>query len=578
MKNKKYLIAVTFALAAALLTGCGSVKSSAETGHATLVKETTSVSETLSVSTEAISDPITVEEAVSSGTEPESDEILIALSDSEGSVRITEAGIYRLTGSLSNGQVVIEAPEDAKVKLILDGVSIRCEGHAAIYAISADKVIVASAEGSTNLLESVGDFVQTDDNNVDAAIFAKCDLNLNGDGTIGIRCETGHGVVSKDDLKVKEGTVSIKAAGQGLSGKDSVTIEGGTISIVSGTDGIHSENEDTEKGSIEILGGSVYIQSGTDGVDASASILVDGCNLTAVSGSRNCSDSCKGLKADADITVNVGVLTVASYDDAIHANGSVTVNGGEMNLASADDGIHADSELVINDGQVTVSQSYEGLEAQVITINGGVISIVASDDGLNAAGGNDGSNARGPRGGDPFASDANAILTINGGTLSVNANGDGLDSNGQLIVTGGTVYVSGPTSGGNGALDYGISASISGGTVIAAGSSGMAENFGASSAQGSILLNVGNQAAGTTVTITDDSGKDLASFSPEKSYQTVVISAEGMTLGATYTVTAGSYSETVTLNSLIVGNGMGGQMGGGPGGQGGFGEGPGGRR
>lgn len=570
MKYRKTIL-IPLLLSAVLLTGCKSAPAVDQMGPVGFDVPSAAETETPTLAEPAQIEPITVNEAVSSGAEAQSDETRITLSDSEGSVRITEAGTYRLTGALSNGQIVVEAPEDAKVKLILDGVSVRCEGHAAVYAISADKLILASADGSTNLLESVGDFVQTDDNKVDACVFAKCDLNLNGEGVLGIRCESGHGVVSKDDLKVKSGTVSIEAAAQGLSGKDSVTVEGGTLSIVSGTDGIRSENEDPEKGMIELLGGSIYIQSESDGADASASILVETANVTLAAGSKNNSESGKGLKSDTDIVINSGCLNISAYDDAVHANNSVEINGGELTLASADDGVHADSALTINDGLVTVTQSYEGLEAQVITINGGSIRIVASDDGLNAAGGNDGSNAWGPRGGDPFITDANASLTVNGGTLVVNAEGDGLDSNGQLKVTGGEIYVSGPTGGGNGALDYGTSASISGGILVAVGSADMAENFGDGSTQGSILVSVGNQSAGAAVTVTDENGSVLISFSPEKSYQCVVVSAPGMKLGGSYTVTAGTFSETIKLDALIYGGGMG--MGG-PGGFGGF---PGGR-
>lgn len=569
MHMKRKTIILPLLLAAALLTGCTSAQSAGSSVQS-MAAETAPVSGETAVSVETEqSEPIVAEEVISSGAETKSDETLITLSGGEGSVRITEAGTYRLTGTLSNGQIVVDAPEDAKVKLILDGVSINCEGSAAIYAVCADKLILSTAQGSSNLLESVGEFIQTDDNKVDACVFAKCDLNLNGDGTLGVRCESGHGVVSKDDLKVKDGTVSIEAANQCLSGNNSVTVEGGTLSIVSGTDGIRSSHDDPEKGFVELLGGSLYIQSGSEGVDASGYILLDGANLTVASGSKNNTESGKGLKADADITVNSGSLTVSSYDDAIHANGNVSINGGDLTIETADDGVHADGELLINDGDVAITQSYEGLEAQVITINGGSIRIVASDDGLNAAGGNDSSNAWGPRGGDPFASDRNAALSINGGTLQINAEGDGVDSNGSLSVTGGVVYVSGPTRGGNGALDYGADASITGGVLIAVGSADMAVNFGNSSTQGSILLSVGNQSAGAAVSVTDENGTALASFSPEKNYQSVVVSAPGMKTGGSYTVTAGTYSETITLNSLIYGSGMGFGVGPGQGGPGG---------
>lgn len=467
--------------------------------------------------------------AVQSGSSaPEEDAVSIALSDESGSVTITQAGTYLLSGSLTDGQILIDAPENAKVKLLLNGVSVTRQGHAAIYARSADKLILSTVSGSVNRLASQSDFVQTDDKNVDAAVFACCDLTLNGEGTLNISCDTGHGIVSKDDLKLKGGTVNIVSAKKGLEGKDSLTVEDGSLSVEAGTKGLVS-GKDEEAGSLLISGGSV---------------------------------------------------SVLSRDDAVHCAGSVTVEGGTLLLASGDDGVHADENLTVSGGSLTVAQSYEGLEAQVILISGGSTYILASDDGLNAAGGNDGSNGFGPYGGDPFRGDSSASLTISGGALVVNAEGDGLDSNGLLSISGGEVCVSGPTRGGNGALDYGTGGVITGGTVIAVGSADMAENFGPSSTQGSIMLSVGNQAAGTAVTITDASGKVLASYSPEKSYQSVVVSCPGLEAGKSYTVTAGSFNQTITLDSLIYGSGMGmgghgmggfpGGMGGGPGSQGGF--------
>lgn len=533
--------------------------------------------------------------------EAESDAVLITLSDDGsrcadssvqidgGTVTITAAGDYLLTGSLSDGQILVSAPEDAKVKLILNGVSIVKSGHAAIYALSADKLVLSTQAGSENLLQSTGEFVQTDENKVDAAVFAKCDLSLSGEGVLSISCLQGHAVVSKDDLTLKSGTVNLEAGSKGLSGKDSVSVEGGILNADVGTDALYSANgEDSAKGTITVTGGTLNLLCQKDGLDATGAILIEGgaIVLNAGNGSEG-----KGLVSEADVTISGGSLNISSYDDAVHAGGSVTIRGGELLLASSDDGIHADDSLCITGGSLSVTRSYEGLEARVIDIQEGRISVRASDDGLNAAGGSDGSDAMGLFGGDSFRggmggfeSDSGASLTISGGTLTVNADGDGLDSNGALTVSGGTVYVSGPTNSGNGAMDYGIEASISGGTVLAAGAAGMAVNFGQSSTQGSILLNLSStQAAGSTVTLCDESGTVLASFQPEKSYSSVLISTEGLVQGGVYTVTAGTETRTVTLDSLICGGGMGmggfgGPMGGhGFGGQGfggGMGEAP----
>lgn len=204
-------------------------------------------------------------------------------------ITITEEGTYILSGSLTNGQIVVEA-ENAKVQLVLDNADISCETSAAIYVKAADKVFITTTDGSTNTVCTSGEFEAIDDNNIDAAIFSKSDLTLNGAGSLEVTCENGHGILSKDDLVITSGEYVVDAGKHALSGKDSVRIAGGTFDLTAGRDGIHSENTDEEeKGFVYIENGSFTITSDGDGIDASYVVeIVDGSfDVTAGGGYEN---------------------------------------------------------------------------------------------------------------------------------------------------------------------------------------------------------------------------------------------------------------------------------------------------
>ena len=503
-------------------------------------------------------------------------------------VTITSEGTYLISGTLSNGSIVVDVADSEKVQLVFDNVSITNESGAAVYVRQADKVFLTLADGSENTVVSNGTTTE-DDSNIDGAIFAKGDLTINGTGTLNVT-SAAHGIVCKDDLVVTGGTYTISAEKQGLSGKDSVRIADGTFDITSGGDAIHSENADDEnKGFVYVANGSFTLNADGDGISASYVVQLDDgtYEITAGGGSANVQSknsmgdkgpgnmqdngettesdsdtSTKGIKATSALQINGGTYHIDSADDSIHSNGDVYINAGTFDLSTGDDGIHADSTTDISDGTITISQCYEGLEGQTIDISGGVIDITASDDGLNAAGGNDSSNSNGPGGGDPFSADEDAYINISGGQITIDASGDGIDSNGDLTVSGGTIFVTGPANDGNGAFDYNGTAAITGGTVVAAGMSGMAQNFGDDSSQGSMLINLDDTQSGE-ITLTDADGKELISFTPSREYNSVIISCADLEEGATYTLNTGETATEVTLSSLVYSNGQsqGGQPG-----------------
>ena len=482
---------------------------------------------------------------------------------------ITVEGTYILSGALDDGMIIVNADDTAKIQLVLDNVTVNSSTSAAVYVCSADKVFITLASGSENTLSNGGEYVAIDDNNIDSVIFSKSDLTLNGNGTLDINAEAGHGIVSKDDLVITSGTYVITAASHGLSAKDSIRIADGSFTIISGKDGIHSDNdEDTELGNVYIAGGSYDIDAEGDGVSASGYLLADNGTFDITTDNDDSDTSTKGLKASGSLTINAGTYVINTVDDALHTNSDMTINGGVFTIATGDDGLHADNDLVVNNGEITINDCYEGLEGLTVTVNDGTISINASDDGINAAGGNDSSGFGGFFGGDNFSADSDANIYINGGIINIDADGDGIDSNGNLYITGGEVYVSGPESNADGALDYDGESSITGGILIAAGASDMALNMGSDSTQGTILVSFTTQAAGTTISLSDESGNELIAWTSDKTYSSVVISTPDITTGSTYTIKAGDYETTITMDSLVYGSGMGGF----PGGGGGMGE------
>ena len=257
----------------------------------------------------------------------------------------------------------------------------------------------------------------------------------------------------------------------------------------------------------------------------------------------------KGIKAAGGLLISGGSFTIDSADDSIHSNSSVTIKDGVFEIASGDDAVHADENLTVTAGTMNISESYEGLEALHLEMQGGDITLTASDDGLNAAGGTDSSGVQGGRdgmfgGGGSESSSSDGSILISGGTLNITAFGDGIDANGSLEITGGYTVVAGPTQGDTSTLDYDTTAQITGGTFIGTGASGMAQTF-SDAQQGVISVSVGEQSAGTEVTLTDSNGNVILDVTPNLSFAVVILSSPDLVSGESYTLTVGTASEEV---------------------------------
>ena len=469
--------------------------------------------------------------------------------------QITQAGTYTISGEVLDTVITVDAGDDAKVELVLDNAVIENSTGPAIYVRSADKVTVTLKEGTVNTISDGADYEMTDgETTVDGAIFSKADLKLEGEGALFVTGNSKHGVVSKDDLVIGGGTITVTAQNVGLNGKDSVKIKDGDVTVNAGTDGIRSDNdEDPERGYVELSGGTIHITAGGDGVQAQTYLTADGADVTVLSGggsggTPSGDESCKGLKAGGDIEISDGVITVDSLDDSVHANGNIDVTGGTLNLASGDDGIHADADLSVAGGEIHITRSYEGLEGTRVLILGGAIDLVAWDDGINAAGGSDGSAMGGRPGQDNFAGGTGEII-ISGGYILVNAYGDGLDANGSLTVSGGVTLVSGPVENMNGAFDYDATGTVTGGIVVALGSAGMSQNFSAAENQGAIAYTFSaTQKAGTTFALVDENGNVVAAFTGLKDYQSAVVTAPAIRDGGAYTIVTGATIDGADAN------------------------------
>lgn len=479
-------------------------------------------------------------------------------------VTITDGGVYVLTGTLTDGRVLVNAP-DADVTLVLQDADITCADSSALYIYKAASVLLYLPDGTASALTDGGSYDYSDsfssaaDEEPNACLYSKSDLIIAGGGTLTVTGNASNGITGKDTLKIEDASVTVTAANHGVNGKDCLVLKQADVTVTSGGDALRATNDsDTALGCVLIGTSAISLTAGEDGIQAETTLTLFDTTGAITSGGGSSAAladdvSAKGIKAGTDITVRSGSYTLDCADDAVHANGSVTISGGTFAITTGDDGVHADDAVTITDGTIDIPKCYEGIEGQTIGISGGTIDIVSSDDGLNAAGGADQSGFGG-RGPDSFGGSSDCCITISGGTITIDASGDGIDSNGDLTVSGGEIYVSGPTSDGDSALDYDGSATVTGGTVVAAGYSGMAQNFGTDSTQGSILLTCRSTST-ETIRVTDASGNVLAEFAPAKAYTCVVVSTPALTQGGTYTITMGGESTDVTLESLIYGSG-----------------------
>ncbi len=485
---------------------------------------------------------------------------------SQQDITITQEGSYHLTGKLE-GTVTIKS--SGNIKLILDNVEINSTNGPAIYIEEAANTLIYLKENTTNILKDSTKYSYNDED-INSVIYSKDDLIFDGTGTLIVNGNYQDGIVSKDDLKIIDGTYQITSEDDGIKGKDSVYILDGNFDITSGGDGIKSTNDtEEEKGYILIKKGNFKIISELDGIDAKNKLVIeDGTfDIKTGGGSSNSSlsnnwgmwgtksvqttslSSAKGLKAENNLVIQNGNFTLNTSDDSIHSNNDIGIKSGVFTISSGDDGIHADTELIIDDGTIDITQSYEGIESSKMTINNGKIHIIASDDGINVAGGNDSSSMNRP-GQNNYSNNTNHTLTINNGDIYVNSKGDGIDINGSGSIYGGYIIVDGPTDNGNGAIDYDGNFIVDGGTLIAVGSNGMLQGISSTKQYNATIAFSTNHLENTKVTIVDSNNQEIISYTPTKSFSSIILSSNLLKKDETYTVKVEEETITFTTDSF----------------------------
>lgn len=423
---KRPILLTSLAASALLLTGCTAVAATGatadETAQADSVASATlltdfegdlSPNEVLAANadyTTVNDDEWSADDAVSvtlSGSTAKSSGSGVSINAS--TVTITEAGVYRLSGSL-DGQVIVAAPEDALVVLVLDGAKIANSAGSAIEVQSADDVAIYLEAGTTNSVSDAASYA--DDAEANSAIYSKSDLTISGTGSLSVLGNGDDGITSKDDLVVLSGNITVTAADDAMRGKDSLVVEGGSLSLTAtGGDGLKSDQDaDETKGYVLVQGGDITISAGDDGVQGQTDTVITG-----------------------------GTLTVSAADDGVKAENIVSIGGGD----------------------ITVSQSEEGVEAINVAIFAGTLHITAADDGINASGLNTGGQDR--------ETDTGERLEVSGGTIAVDAKFDGLDSNGTITITGGDLTITSADNGGDSPLDGNGEVTVTVATITANG-------------------------------------------------------------------------------------------------------------
>ena len=336
------------------------------------------------------------------------------ISVSDNIITISKGGDFEVTGTLDDGQIVIDTEE--KVKLRLSGMSLTNKNGSAVYVKNADKVYITLTDNTENTLTD-GENYTSGDENEKGCITSRDNLEIKGSGLLTVNGNYNHGIFSSNSIEIGNGNITVKAKNDGIHANDTLAISGGTVNVTAEGDGLQAEEIlDISDGEVNVtttgevkastsndFGGRGEMKDSSQMTDDEIQSMREQMNNNQFTQTEESDDSddtsSKGIKADWMLDISGGEVTVNSTDHAIHCTSDINITGGTLNLSSeSKKGISCHGDVTIDDGDITITKSTEGIESKkILTINGGNIDITASDDGFNSGG--TGANQNGGFGG-----------------------------------------------------------------------------------------------------------------------------------------------------------------------------------
>ncbi|HLO44109.1 MAG TPA: carbohydrate-binding domain-containing protein [Leadbetterella sp.] len=453
---------------------------------------------------------------------------------SQGNLKISAPGTYRISGKLSNGQIIVQSAGTDIVRLILNGVEVHSDKGSPLFIDKAERVLIFLEKGTVNKFSDNENYSLTQDGQ-NATIYSQTFTIVDGEGVLNVKSNFEDGLSSKDGLLIRNGKIKVDAKDEAIRGKDFVVIRGGEFNLMSGGDALKSDNEANRgSGYIEISDGLFDITAKGDGISAYSKVNINGgiYNIKAGGGFEAFlpnGNSAKGIKAENEVNVKAKQMSLNCADDAIHSNSDLKILGGEYDIRTGDDAFHGDNSLTVENCKIKVNNAFEGFEAKTITIGAGRYELSTLNDCISA------SSIR-----DAQQNDGSYVYVKNGTLILRSTSGDLLDSNGNVEMSGGTMIMHGPISA-EVPLDYNGTFRMIAGLIVASGSNSRFLHAPSTiSPQNSVLIifNDGNE-AGELINISDVKGESVVTFRPQNNYFSFIFSSTKLIKGGSFTVSTG---------------------------------------